>query len=232
MTYEDWHKQYVETSSVSGYNKNENIEYREADFEELPDECKAVIHEAINEVKRDFPIMEKYPLDLWVYDTSEYDPATANFQLDGSGNVHLSIGFNKNDWMSLDKVLKFLREEGIKTHVYMEDPKGVVYHELGHVLHAMSALHRVGWDGVSKLTVRERNSAYKAYMSIREEVYVAAFTAESYQEIKGRILSEVSQRAADGSNELIAESFSAVYGGLDIEIANKIVSHIHRDLNR
>lgn len=110
--------------------------------------------------------------------------------------------------------------------------ESLVAHEMGHAAHISLALKRAGLKYGKPLSDIERHIFEQEYRKIAQEVYLAAFTTESYDEIQALCVKQLGGMVYADSHELIAQSFGNYYYGENkSKIAGYIVEFFKKELN-
>ena len=126
---------------------------------------------------------------------------------------------------ALKDILKSHFKEGFS---YDTDSIESLYaHEFGHAVHNALALKRAGLPFGKPLTREQVNIFKHERNKITQDIYLAAFTDETYNEIMLSINKSLGSRANDAPTELIAQSFGNYYFGKQrTAIAEKIVNYL------
>lgn len=190
-----------------------------------------VIESAVKTMEQDFPILKKYPVPQEFKVLEPGNPGQATIDIFPDGTVQLSVAFNQEMWDNIDSIRALVEQEArTGAHTASLLPESVVYHEYGHVLHQLLSLKRAGWDGKSRLSLMQTEIYRQEYFKITQEIYLAAFTDEGYEEIQQIIGDQLGQRALENQRELIAECFAAHYSGLSSTVASSIVRYFRKSM--
>lgn len=110
--------------------------------------------------------------------------------------------------------------------------ESLVAHEMGHAAHISLALKRAGLKYGKPLSAIECHIFEQEYRKIAQEIYLAAFTSEGYDEIQELCVKQLGNMVYANSHELIAQSFGNYYYGTNkSKIAKSIVEFFKKELS-
>lgn len=230
MTYEEW----------KGTLSRNDTEWKEAYSGKLAlrDATKTVSSETIEQINsgrdtvlKDFPMLEE-PLTMVGFSTSEGALGECVFSVHPvTGAMSNTIQFSREAFANPEALLKALKEDEQNGNSFeTEDIRSLVAHEYGHQAHNCLALKRIGYNGSGRLTAKQIQAFVLMRKQITQEIYLAAFTDESFQDIINSCDEELGTRARQ-PEELIAQSFGNHYfGKRRSRIAEAIVEYFRRGL--
>lgn len=131
-----------------------------------------------------------------------------------------------------EKLLSILKNDYVSgISYYTENIESLVAHELGHNAHIALALKRAGVAYGKPLNTIEYHLFSEQYESIKRDIYINAFTNESYEDIRNNCIVQLGKMVDCDPCELIAQSFGNYYYGKEkSEIAKKIVNYFRKEL--
>lgn len=149
-----------------------------------------------------------------------------------SGTGKCVITLSESAFSNPESLLTALNEHYKKGMSYkVNGVESLVAHEMGHVAHIALALKRAKIPYGKPLNELEILLLRKEYEKISQEVYLTAFSNETYEEIQRLCVSQLGSMTNESPKELIAQSFGNYYYGADkSEIAKAIVKFFKKEL--
>mgnify|MGYP002622847593 CR=1 FL=1 len=195
---------------------------------EIPEEIINDVNEAVDKVAEDFPIIREQVEPIVFADTST--DLGENGLLPGKAInvIRLSEYYCSNYSLLREKLLI-----DFNSHFsYEADNAGsLVCHELGHALHKILAMKRAGIKYGEVLTPIKKEVFEQELQKIKGEVYLAAFSDETLEEIDDACISELGTMTYRNPDELIAQSFgNYYYGKSKSQVGKAIVEYFKRGL--
>lgn len=237
MSFGEWKKAFVEGGDKSGLTEVRNSDiinlYKGKGLSVISDknidaETIEAVNEATKKITCDFKILENYSEAIRFSDVvgglaeNVYKPDT------GLNIISLDRGAFSNP----SKLLEILKKDFISGKSYKTDKiQSLVAHEMGHNAHVALALKRAGIEYGKSLSDIEIFVFQNEYDEIKQEIYLAAFTNESYIEIQRQCEKELGLITVGNPQELIAQSFGNYYYGNDkSKIGKQIVKYLMKGL--
>lgn len=225
LKYEDWQKGFVYKSS-NAYKKNGKVDY--SSIKTIPNKVFKEVSAAVNEFENDFPEVLK-TVDSISFGEADGALGINRFSVSSNRTILHRIDLNSEAFANPKLLLKRLKVDFASEISYDTNSiKSLVAHELGHAAHNALSLKRVGYDGIA-LTPDQIIDLHGQRMQIVEDVYLAVFESETFEEIQAAVAKSLG-KAALNPNELIAQSFGNYYFGLEKSpIAEKIVNYFKKE---
>lgn len=196
---------------------------------EISSETTERIRRAAETVTDDFPVLNEH-IENINFGNADGAVAINSFSpLTGENNITFSeIAFSDPAHLQESLVNDFARGWSYETnHI-----ESLVAHEMGHAAHISLALKRAGIKYGKPLSAIERRIFEQEYRKIAQEVYLTAFTTESYDEIQALCVKQLGGMVYADSHELIAQSFGNYYYGVNkSKIARSIVEFFKKELS-
>lgn len=217
------------------YDENRVDKYPNSDIielvnkkQEIPEEVVNDINKAVDKVAEDFPDIKKQVEPIEFADISP-DLGVNGFLNGRAVNV---IKLSKDYCSDYLLLRQKLLEDFINHISYETDNVGsLTCHELGHAIHKILALKRVGIKYGELLTPIKEELFKNEMQKIGIEIYNAAFTDESYEVIVETCERELGSMVTGKPGELIAQSFgNYYYGNKKSIVAKSIVEYFMREL--
>ena len=194
---------------------------------DIPETVAAQVEDATTKITGDFEVLERYLEPISFGDIGEvlgehrFSPST------GTNKITL----NEKAFSNLETLKKCLNDDFLSGLSYQTDKiESLVAHEMGHNAHVVLALKRSGLEYGKPLTPIETAIFDEKYREITQEVYMAAFSDESFETIRNICEKELGSMAKS-PRELIAQSFGNYYFGAQRQrVAIKIVKYFKREL--
>ncbi|MDP4152610.1 MAG: minor capsid protein [Bacillota bacterium] len=217
MTYKDWKKSFA--SKVDEREKLDIIEsYRTNNIHIIENGDISVktlsdIKKASDTVTKDFPGLNGFVSDISFGDLNGA-VAENRFSIDRTGKVTDSVVLDSGCFSDTKGTMQVLHDHYTEGISYQTENIGsLVAHELGHAAHQLLALNRAGYVNGKNLSSIQVSIFQSERKKISQEIYLQAFTDESFEEIFHKIYNELGQRASESGEELIAQSFGNYYFG-------------------
>ena len=240
MTYTEWKKTQEEAAEISDKPLKNNGEsgiidtYKGKPWKvegnpEISIDTQKAVEEATKKISKDFRSLEKYSEPIIFGDTGDGALAVNRFNGKyGTNRITLSQAAFSNP----EKLLQTLEDNYHTGFSYKTQCiESLVAHEMGHNAHMALALQR------SNIIYREPFGTVDSIRftqerkRVSEEIYIAAFTDESYDEIQAMCVSELGKMVDRNPPELIAQSFgNYYYGDKKSRIAKAIVRYFMKEL--
>lgn len=239
--YKEWQRLYREANkdllkSANGLNdpgesaiinlyKGSGVDFGDSN---IPYRVKREVRKAIKRVDNDFPFLTQCSEPAVIEDVIDgmaanvYDPATGK-------NL---LKLDKTTFSDKAAAIKKLKQDYSSGQSYKTENLGsLVAHEKGHNAHVALALRKSGLPYGVPLTPEQLYLFNREYDAIKQEIYLAAFTDESLEEIYDKCKKELGSMATK-PEELIAQSFGNYYYGVHkSEIAKSIVKYFSKGLH-
>lgn len=242
MTYKEWKEIYVDkTSTMDEWNAKHVDKSAESGIinaypgksdshqaNEISQTIKAKVAEAESTVVRDIPSLSGWHEPI-AYGEVESGLAEHVFDLKTGRCKITLLDTVFSDPTELASRLRVDYETHLSFEV--ESYQSLVAHELGHNAHTVLALKRAGLEYGKPLTRIEEAIFEREYNEISKEVYLAAFSNESFDEIQSICKTELGTMTYCNPHELIAQSFGNYYfGKKKSNVAKRIVKMFKREL--
>ena len=190
------------------------------------------LQEARGKVLDDFPALDALTRE-WSFEKLEDGTLAANrFRINAqTGKVVSTMAFDVGAFGDEKQLLRILAQEYKSGASYeTKSIESLIAHEMGHAAHNALALKRVGYIEGKSLTRQQMEMFKVEREQLRQDIYIAAFANESYDEIVDNILAQLGQSALNAT-ELIAQSFgNCYYGENKSAIALSIVKFFMKEL--
>lgn len=224
-----YYKNSVDISNKSGIikpyrgNSIPIAESGEVSFETTEKICRAV-----EIVTNDFPILNDHIETISFEDTDAAVAFNRFTPLTGENR----ITFSERSFSDSARLQKALSSDFASGWSYETNHiESLVAHEMGHAAHVSLALKRARLQYGKPLSSIECIIFEQEYRKIAQEIYVVAFTTESYDEIQAMCVNQLGRMVYANSHELIAQSFGNYYYGANkSEIAKSIVEFFKKEL--
>lgn len=239
ITYPKWKKAFVDgnKSGLEVVDKSENggiiNSYKGKGISVISDsEIDSKTIEAVNEATKkvtiDFRVLENYSESIRFSDVVG-GLAENVYRPDTGLNI---ISLDKRSFSNPSELLKILKNDFALGISYETDTiQSLVAHEMGHNTHVALALRRAKLDYGKPLSNIEYMVFQNEYDKIKQEIYLAAFTDESYEEIQHQCARELGFITVGNPQELIAQSFgNYYYGNIKSRIGEQIVKYLMKGL--
>lgn len=194
----------------------------------IPEEIVNDVNKAVDKFAGDFPVIREQ-VEPIVYTDIE-DALGENGLLPGRA---VNVVRLSDDYCSdYDKLRKKLADD-FESHIsYETDNAGsLACHELGHALHKILAMKRAGVKYGEVLTPIKKKIFEQELQKIKGEVYLAAFSDETLEEIDDACIGELGTMTYRNPDELIAQSFgNYYYGKSKSQVGKAIVEYFKRGL--
>lgn len=194
---------------------------------DIPETVAAQVEDATTRITGDFEVLERYLEPISFGDIGE---ALGEHRFSPSTGTN-KITLNEKAFSNLETLKKCLNDDFLSGLSYQTDKiESLVAHEMGHNAHVVLALKRSGLEYGKPLTPIETAIFDEKYREITQEVYMAAFSDESFETIRNICEKELGSMAKS-PRELIAQSFGNYYFGAQRQrVAIKIVKYFKREL--
>lgn len=194
---------------------------------DIPETVAAQVEEATTKITDDFKDLERYLEPISFGNIGE---ALGEHRFSPSTGTN-KITLNKKAFSNPVVLKKSLNDDFLSGLSYQTDKiESLVAHEMGHNAHVVLALKRSGLEYGKPLTPIETAIFDEKYREITQEVYMAAFSDESFETIRDICEKELGS-IAKSPRELIAQSFGNYYFGAQKQrVAIKIVKYFKREL--
>ena len=195
---------------------------------EIPEEIINDVNMAVDKVAEDFPVIRERVEPIVFADTSP-DLGENGLIPDKAINV---IRLSDDYCSDYSKLCQKLAEDFESHFSYETDNVGsLACHELGHAIHKILAMKRAGVKYGEVLTPIKKKIFEQELQKIKVEVYLAAFSDETLEEIDGACVGELGTMTYRNPDELIAQSFgNYYYGKTKSRVGNAIVEYFKRGL--
>lgn len=195
---------------------------------DIAPETIAIVENATKTVTKDFKVLEKYSEPITFGKVS--DGLAQNVFTPSTGLNQITL--SKLDFMDVNSLLNKLKTDFSSGTSYdTDDIQSLIAHELGHNAHVALALKRAGLKYGKPLSTIETYIFEKEYNNIAQEVYLAAFTNENFDNIQKQCIQQLGNMVYKNPNELIAQSFGNDYFGKNkSNIAKNIVNYFKKEL--
>lgn len=195
---------------------------------EIDDKTIEAVTEATKKVTSDFRIIEKYSEPIRFSDVVG-GLAENVYRPDTGLNI---ISLDKRSFSNPSELLEILKNDFALGKSYETDTiQSLVAHEMGHNIHVAFALRRAKLDYGKPLSNIEYMLFQTEYDKIKQEIYLAAFTDENYEEIQHQCARELGFITVGNPQELIAQSFgNYYYGNIKSRIGEQIVKYLMKGL--
>ncbi len=241
MTYSEWKKTQdkaaEKTDKLLKNNDNSDIidTYKGKPWKvegnpEISIDTQKAVEEATKKISKDFRSFEKYSEPIIFGDTG--DGALAVNRFNGKyGTNHITL--SQAAFSNPEKLLQTLENDyraglSYKTQCI----ESLIAHEMGHNAHMALALQRCNFKYGEPLDISTFAMFSRECDKISQEIYLAAFTDESYDEIQAMCVSELGYMTYCKPRELIAQSFGNYYfGDNKSKIAKAIVGFFMKELS-
>lgn len=195
----------------------------------ISDETVSIIKEATKKITSDFKILEKTSEPIQFVSFLDNSLGENSFSSkDGKNFIKLS----RSAFSNPKELKKVLREDYLSGLSYETDEiESLVAHEMGHNAIIALVYKRTKIPYGKPLGKIEMEIFSTEREKVLEEVYLAAFTDEDFEEILNNCERELGSMAIESSSELIAQAFGNYYYGKDkSKIAKKIVKYFKKEL--
>lgn len=215
-----------ESGIINAY-KGKNIPI--ADSGSISSETIECMHRAAETVTEDFHVLSEHINGFDFGDSG--DAVAVNRFIPTTGENRIT--FSENVFSDVANLRAVLANDYAKGRSYETNCiESLVAHEMGHAAHISLALKRAGLQYGKPLSTIECHIFEQEYRKIAEEIYLAAFTTESYDEIQSMCIKQLGNMVYANSHELIAQSFGNYYYGVKkSEIAKSIVEFFKKELS-
>lgn len=190
------------------------------------------LREARGKILDDFPTLDALTRE-WSFEKLEDGTLAANrFRINAqTGEVVSTMAFDVGAFGDEEAILQMLADDyGNGLSFETKAVESLLAHEIGHAAHNALALKRAGYVEGRPLTSQQIEAFLVQREQIGQEVYLVAFTNESYYEIVDKVTQELGTMAIK-PEELIAQSFgSRFYGVQSSHIARVITEFFKREL--
>lgn len=225
MTYEEWRDGLQYQGEKAYYTDVETVDIVSGDKVKVSRKSISAAKRTSNRILADFPALKD----------GVYKVTFSSEDDDGPGGCYLSINrtkeeygqvivLNSNLWSDYRSLKKRHRNEWSgKTHIRSKYVESIIAHEFGHAIFNSAALKQAGCLQGDRMTKEQLLIYHQSRDKIKKEIRELCFPNMTDEEIKKRIISEVSERAASDISEFIAECISDYYYGESPSIYAKIV---------
>lgn len=199
-----------------------------AESNEVSSETTEKIRRAAEKVTNDFPILKDHIKNINFGDTGEAVAINRFTPLTGENRITFSERAFSDSAHIRETLANDFRSGWSYDTNYIES---LAAHEMGHAAHIALALKRMGLQCGKPLSTIECHIFEQEYRKITQEIYTAAFTTESFDEIQRSCAEQLGNMVYMNSQELIAQSFGNYYYGTNkSEIAKSIVEFFKKEL--
>ncbi len=240
MTYSEWKKKQDEAAEI--FEKPLKISdnsviidtYKGKPWKvegnpEISIDTQKAVETATKKISKDFRSLEKYSEPIIFGDTGDGALAVNRFNGKyGTNRITLSQAAFSNP----EKLLQTL-EDNYHTGLSYKTQciESLVAHEMGHNAHMALALQRCNFKYGEPLDISTFAMFSRECDKISQEIYLAAFTDESFYEIQSQCVLELGKVTYCDAHELIAQSFgNYYYGDKKSRIAKAIVEYFMKEL--
>lgn len=187
------------------------------------------VDKATKKVTSDFRMLEDYSEPIVFGDVGAGALASNEFLTNTGKN---KITLSKTAFSNSAELERCLRQDYINGISYeTAGIESLVAHEMGHNAHIALALKRAGIQYGKPLSEIDCFLFFSEYERISQEVYLAAFTTESFSEIQAACRNQLGSMTVGSPHELIAQSFGNYYYGVKkFDVAERIVKHFIKEL--
>lgn len=195
---------------------------------EIPEEIINDVNEAVDKVAEDFPVIREQVETIAFADTSP-DLGENGLILGKAINVIRLSEYYCSDYSLLRE--KLLTDFNSHFSYEADNAGSLACHELGHALHKILAMKRAGVKYGEVLTPIKKKIFEQELQKIKGEVYLAAFSDETLEEIDDACIGELGTMTYRNPDELIAQSFgNYYYGKSKSQVGKAIVEYFKRGL--
>ena len=219
----------VDKSGESGIiNKYKGKGIEVVSDDEISDETIERVERATKRVTKDFKVLEYYSEPITFGDVEGGLAVNRYNENTGLNNIVL----RKPDFANPEVLLEHLRQDFESGKSYeTEYIESLVAHEMGHNAHIALALKRAKLKYGKPLSKIEAEVFKKQYNKISQDIYLRAFSDETYEEIQEICTEQLGMMTKESPRELIAQSFgNYYYGSTKSKVAKSIVKFFKKEL--